>query len=48
MKKFLFFGMTVIMLFSLVGCDEKDKSHVAGDKADSTSTFEVGEPNWND
>ena len=48
MKKFLIFGITVIMLFSLAACSGENKDPVAGEKANATSSLGVGNPNRED
>lgn len=42
MKKFLIFGITVIMLFSLAACSGENKDPVAGEKSNATSSLGVG------
>ena len=48
MKKFLIFGITVIMLFSLAASSGQNKDPVAGEKATATSSLGVGNPNRED
>ncbi|MBR5565990.1 MAG: hypothetical protein IKW08_07510, partial [Roseburia sp.] len=48
MKKILVFGITAVMLFSLVACGGKDNTPVVVDETEGISTFVAGEPNWED